>query len=169
MKRLLLLLIILMTLLLSSCGRSVIDENLTPEEMKQLFPELFPMSEEECGHLALFYKVLDGDYTDLPSDKYHYEYCAYPNCGHKYSAVPHSETWGLGASGESYIADDGNYYHFTSFSCAECGKIVYRMIRCTKGIAKCTEYSDLALTGKRYEFTMEEWEQIALGNMSIYN
>ena len=169
MKRLLLLLIILMTLLLSSCGRSVIDENLTPEEMKQLFPELFPMSEEECGHLALFYKVLDGDYTDLPSDKYHYEYCAYPNCGHKYSAVPHSETWRWGNRSKSFIAEDGNYYHRIEFFCTGCGKRVVKLIRCSKGVENCTEYSDLPDNTFNITHTMEEWEQIALGNMSIYN
>ena len=45
MKRLLLLLIILVTLLLSSCSRSVIDEDLTQEEMKRLFPALFARRE----------------------------------------------------------------------------------------------------------------------------
>lgn len=165
MKKLILIPIAMLVLLLSSCSRMMISDILTPEVMKQRYPELYPMREDECGHLSVFYKTLDGMIVNLPSDKYHYEYCAYLNCEHENGAVPHGGPWRIKISYESYIAEDGNAYHPTIFYCTECGKEVFKLLRCRKGTTKCNEYGNLAYYDR---YTMEEWEKIALGNKKLY-
>lgn len=164
MKKLLLL-IILFAVFLTSCGSSgYIDDILTADIMQRQYPELFPMSEEECGHPYFYYHTIDGINIDMSSDEYHYEFCIFPNCQHEHSVIRHSDAWTIARSGLSILFPDGYYYHPTIFNCADCGKQIYIFLRCRQGVSQCVEYNDYSHLAT---FTLEEWEQIALGNKEL--
>lgn len=164
MKKIFALLTIL-TLFLTSCGSSDFkNRELTVEIMKERYPEMFLVSEEECGHPYLFYAAIDGMNLDLSADEYHFEYCIYPNCEHENRAVPHSDRWRIKRSGASFKFPDGYFYHPTLFECADCGQQISVFLRCRRGISECHEY--MARTYNDI-YSLEEWEQIALGNKSL--
>ena len=164
MKKLLLL-IILFAVFLTSCGcGGYINDILTADIMQRQYPELFPMLEEECGHPYLYYHTIDGMNIDVSSDEYHYEFCIFPNCEHENSVIPHSDAWTIARSGFSFLFPDGNYYHPTILYCADCGKQIYIFIRCRQGVAQCGEYNTYSHADT---LSMEEWEQVALGNKEL--
>ena len=165
MKKLMVFLIVICTLFLFSCGSGgYISKDLTAEVMKQQYPSLYPMTDDECGHPYLYFDSISGMNIDLSPEKYHCEYCIYPNCEHKKSIVSHADLWRIASSSMSVIYEDGKAYHPTIFECTECGQKVFRLMLCKKGVARCDEY------GKRSNldvYSMEEWEQIALGNKKM--
>ena len=161
MKKLLLL-IILFAVFLTSCGSvDYFGTELTDEVMKEHYPELYPMSEEECGHKYLYYHTIDGMDLDLSPDEYHIEYCIYPNCEHEKCITHHLDAWVNMRISLAVKYPDGHWYHAARFMCAGCGKEISLLLRCNQNFRECTEYS-LVQT-----HSMEEWKQIGLGDTSL--
>ena len=162
MKRIILI-FVLLTFLLSSCtSMEIINQELSEQSLKELFPEMYPMPVENCKHHILFSKPIDGMGLDYSSFDYHYEYCSYPNCEYEAGIRPHSERWRVGSCSESYIADDGFAYHQMTFICQECYKSILMSVRCRNNVGKCNSCYDL-LYSFVGNYTLEEWEQIAKG------
>ena len=163
MKKAFVLFAVVLYVLLSSCG--AVNGELSRDVLKEKYPEMYLMPEEECGHSYLFCESIEGMNLDLSSEEYHYEYCAYPNCAHKNGAVPHSEIWNMIELSQSFLGEDGNAYHNVFFECTGCGKLIYTIFRCRNNVEKCPG----CYLNKTYRdrYTMEEWQQIALGQKKL--
>ena len=162
MKKAILFLIIFLSLVLSSCGKSAVGElSASRGEMKEMFPGMFTITEEECGHKYLFYLPIDGMNVDLPPDEYHFEYCMNPNCEHEDAVTPHTDRWKLRTKSPAKKYEDGSFYHSVIFECYSCKKHICVLMRCKAGKEKCQQCYPV---GNLDIYSLEDWRQIAIGN-----
>ena len=165
MKKTILFLLVVLSLVLTSCGEKVIDRDLASHDaMKDLFPEMFTITEEECGHKYLFYLPIDGMNVDLPPDEFHYEYCINPNCAHKDAVVPHTDLWKIVTAEQAKKYEDGFSYHTMIFECVSCGKQIGMLMRCRAGVDDCAACYKPTFFDV---YSLEDWKQIALGNKKM--